>query len=250
MTDTTQKSAPNASASSSSTIIRIGIALVVVFALVLLGKQLTAQLPRVTDAVDGLGAWGPVLFIATYAVACVAFVPASLLTLAAGALFGVVKGTVFVLIGSTFGALGAFLIARYVARDWVARRIEKDARFAAIDRAIAEQGRRVVFLLRLSPVIPFNVLNYALGLTKVRVADFLIASIGMIPGTLLYVYTGKLASVVVGAAGSSAPPRGAAFYTVLGLGLAATLAVTVIVTRLAKRALADATTTTGAEPTR
>jgi uncharacterized membrane protein YdjX (TVP38/TMEM64 family) len=228
-------------AASKGTIVRVATALVVVVALILLGRQLSGQLPRLTAAVDGLGAWGPIAFIAGYALACVAFVPASLLTLAAGALFGVVKGTMFVLAGATLGALGAFLIARYLARDWVARRVSADARFAAIDRAIAEQGRKVVFLLRLSPVIPFNVLNYALGLTQVRLADFVVASVGMIPGTLLYVYSGKLASVVVGASSASAPPRGLAFYAVLGLGLAATAAVTVLITRVAKRALATAT---------
>ena len=228
-------------AGSRNTILRVLIVLAVVVALVLLGRQLSGQLPRLTAAVDSLGAWGPVAFIAAYAVACVAFVPASLLTLAAGALFGVARGTIFVLIGATLGALGAFLIARYLARDWVAARVAKDPRFAAIDGAIAEQGRRVVFLLRLSPVIPFNVLNYALGLTTVRVADFVIASVGMIPGTLLYVYTGKLASVVVGASDAATPAKGPAFYAVLGLGLAATAAVTVVITRLAKRALTDAT---------
>ena len=239
MTDTS--ATPRAPTRTRSTIIRVIIALAAVVALVLLGRQLSGQLPRLTAYVDGLGALGPIAFIAAYAVACVAFVPASLLTLAAGALFGVVRGTIFVLIGATLGALGAFLVARYLARDWVAARVAKDPRFAAIDAAIAEQGRRVVFLLRLSPVIPFNVLNYALGLTKVRVADFVIASAGMIPGTLLYVYTGKLASVVVGASDAAAPPKGPAFYAVLGLGLAATAAVTVLITRLAKRALADAT---------
>lgn len=241
MTETPAAQPSPSAPANAATPTRIVIALVVVVALVLLGRQLSEQLPRLTAAVDGLGAWGPIVFIAAYALACVAFVPASLLTLAAGALFGVVKGTAFVLIGASLGALGAFLIARYVARDWVAVRVQKDARFAAIDRAIAEQGRRVVFLLRLSPVIPFNVLNYALGLTQVRVADFLVASVGMIPGTLLYVYTGKLASVVVGAAGTTSPPRGAGFYAVLGLGLAATAAVTVLITRVAKRALAEAT---------
>lgn len=233
-------------ASSRRTIIRIAIGVAVLVALVLLGKQLSTQLPKLTAAVDSLGAWGPIVFIAAYALACVAFVPASLLTLAAGALFGVVKGTIFVLIGATLGATGAFLIARYVARDWVAQRVSRDVRFAAIDRAIADQGRRVVFLLRLSPVIPFNVLNYALGLTQVRVVDFIVASVGMIPGTLLYVYTGHLASVVAGASSGAMPPRGAAFYAVLGLGLAATLAVTILVTRLAKRALATATSDTAA----
>jgi uncharacterized membrane protein YdjX (TVP38/TMEM64 family) len=237
MTDTTA----DASATSRSTIVRIAIGVVVVVALIVLGKQLSAQLPRLTAAVDSLGAWGPIAFVAGYALACVAFVPASLLTLAAGALFGVVKGTIFVLLGATLGATGAFLIARYVARDWIAQRIARDPRFAAIDAAIAAQGRRVVFLLRLSPVIPFNVLNYALGLTQVRALDFVIASVGMIPGTLLYVYTGKLASVVAGASSGATPSRGAAFYSVLGLGLAATLAVTILVTRLAKRALATAT---------
>ncbi len=220
---------------------RIALALVILVALVLLGRQLSAQLPRLTAAVDGLGALGPIVFIAAYAVACVAFVPASLLTLAAGALFGVVKGTILVLAGATLGAFGAFLIARYVARDWITQRVQKDVRFAAIDRAIAEQGRKVVFLLRLSPIIPFNVLNYALGLTQVRAIDFLVASVGMIPGTLLYVYTGKLASVVVGAADTATPPRGTAFYVVLGLGLVSTAAVTVLITRVARRALAEAT---------
>jgi uncharacterized membrane protein YdjX (TVP38/TMEM64 family) len=226
---------------SRDTMARIAIGVVVLVAVIVLGKHFSAQLPQLTATVDALGAWGPIAFIAAYALACVAFVPASLLTLAAGALFGVVKGTIFVLLGATLGATGAFLIARYVARDWVAQRIARDARFTAIDAAIAAQGRQVVFLLRLSPVVPFNVLNYALGLTQVRVLDYVVASAGMIPGTLLYVYSGHLARVVAGASSGTAPPRGAAFYTVLGLGLAATLAVTILVTRLARRALAAAT---------
>jgi uncharacterized membrane protein YdjX (TVP38/TMEM64 family) len=247
MTDTAPSQPVTTAHSSRSTLIRVAVGVVVLVALVLLGRQLSSQLPRLTAAVEGFGVWGPVVFIAAYALACVAFVPASLLTLGAGALFGVVKGTIFVLIGATLGALGAFLIARYVARDWVAQRVQKDARFAAIDRAIAEQGRKVVFLLRLSPVIPFNVLNYALGLTKVRVMDYFVASIGMLPGTLLYVYTGNLASVVVGAAGKTAPLRGPAFYAVLTLGLLATAAVTVLITRVAKRALTEATAGTNSE---
>jgi uncharacterized membrane protein YdjX (TVP38/TMEM64 family) len=246
MTDTAPSQQPRDTSQSRTTITRVAIGAVVLIALVLLGRQLSSQLPRLTAAVEGFGVWGPVVFIAAYAVACVAFVPASLLTLGAGALFGVVKGTIFVLIGATLGSLGAFLIARYVARDWVAHRVQRDPRFAAIDRAIAEQGRKVVFLLRLSPVIPFNVLNYALGLTKVRVVDFFVASIGMLPGTLLYVYTGNLASVVVGAAGSAAPPRGPAFYAVLVIGLLATAAVTILITRVAKRALTEATAGTNA----
>lgn len=242
MTDTaTEPAAAPSGVSSRRTWLRVAIALLVVAALVVMGRQLSAQLPRLTAAVNALGVWGPIAFIAAYAVAAVAFVPASLLTLGAGALFGVVRGTLYVFVGATLGAFASFLIARYVARDWVATRVQRDPRFVAIDAAIAAQGRKVVFLLRLSPVIPFNVLNYALGLTQVRASDFLLASVGMIPGTVLYVYTGKLASVVAGAVGTSAPARGPAFYAVFGLGLIATAAVTVLITRVAKRALASAT---------
>jgi uncharacterized membrane protein YdjX (TVP38/TMEM64 family) len=240
------QSAPTVATPSKSPILRIAIAVAVVAVLVIIGRQLSDQLPNLTQSVERLGVWGPIAFIGIYIVSTVAFVPASLLTLAAGALFGVPLGVVYVLLGATIGAFCSFLIARYVARDWVAARVQKDVRFAAIDRAIAAQGRKVVFLLRLSPVIPFNVLNYALGLTQVRALDYLVASAGMIPGTLLYVYSGKIASVVVGASSTAAPAHGAAFYGVLGLGLAATAAVTILVTRVAKRALTEATASSSA----
>jgi uncharacterized membrane protein YdjX (TVP38/TMEM64 family) len=200
--------------------------------------------------VDGLGAWGPAVFIVGYAIAVVAFVPASLLTLAAGAVFGIGAGTAYVFVAATFGASLAFLVSRYLARSAVARRLEGNTRFAAIDRAVGEQGRRIVFLLRLSPVFPFNVLNYALGLTRVRFADYFVASLGMLPGTLLYVYSGKAVGDVAALAGGAVPERGASGYALLGVGLLATAVVTVLVTRIAKRALDDATGEPGdpAEP--
>ncbi len=120
------------------------------------------------------------------------------------------------------------------------RRAARDPRFRAIDRAIAADGRRIVFLLRLSPAVPFTLLNYLLGLTRVRFADFVVASAGMLPGTALYVYTGKVAGDLAAAAGGQAPARGAGHYAVLALGLAATVLVTARVTRIARRALADA----------
>ena len=123
----------------------------------------------------------------------------------------------------------------------IERRLAGDGRFAAIDRAVGEQGRKIVFLLRLSPVFPFTLLNYALGLTRVKLGDYLIASIGMLPATLLYVYTGKVAGDVTAVAGGSAQARGLADWAVLVIGLVATAAVTVIVTRIARRALAAAT---------
>ncbi len=207
--------------------------------LVVFGRSLAVYVPRFAQAVAGLGAWGPVAFIAGYVVAAVAFVPGSLLTLAAGAIFGLARGTAFVLVGATLGATAAFLVSRYLVRGHVERRVRDEPRFRAIDEAVGAHGRKIVFLLRLSPVLPYNLLNYALGVTRVRLADFVLGCAGMLPGTLLYVYYGKLAGDVAGAVGGAAPPRGAAYYAVLGVGLAATIAVTVVVTRLARRALRE-----------
>lgn len=191
--------------------------------------------------IEGAGIWGPVLFIVGYALSVVAFVPGSLLTMAGGALFGLAKGTVIVFVAATFGSALAFLVARYVARPMVERRIRGNPRFDAIDRAIQSDGRRVVFLLRLSPVFPFSLLNYALGLTGVRFRDYLVASIGMLPGSLLYVYYGKVAGEVAALAAGRAGERGAADYALLSLGLVATVVVTVLITRRAKQALEHAT---------
>jgi uncharacterized membrane protein YdjX (TVP38/TMEM64 family) len=221
---------------------RVLLAVAVLGGLLLLGREAGAYVPRFAQWVEGLGLWGPIVFITGYATAVVAFAPASFLSLAAGAIFGLVEGTVYVFIAATLGASAAFLVSRNFARAVIERRIAGERRFAAIDRAVGAQGRRIVFLLRLSPAIPFNLLNYALGLTRVRFRDYLIASVGMIPGTLLYVYSGKLAGDVAALAGGGASPdKGAGYYAVLGLGLAATVIVTVFVTRIARRALREAT---------
>jgi len=229
--------------SGAQTALRIGIGLAALIGLVVLGREAGAFVPRFADWVEGLGFWGPLVFVVGYALAVVFFVPGSILTLAGGAIFGVVPGTLYVLAAATLGATAAFLVSRYLARQAVERRIEGDARFAAIDRAVGEQGRWIVFLLRLSPVFPFNLLNYALGLTQVRLVDYVLACVGMLPGTLLYVYSGKVAGDVAAVAGGAGGERGAADYALLGVGLLATLIVTTVVTRIARRALADATGT-------
>lgn len=209
--------------------------------LLLLGRRLGAALPTFKTWVGSLGAWGSVAFIAGYALAVVAFVPGLVLTIAGGAIFGLARGTLYVFAAAVIGSSLAFLVARYLARPWVERKLARNPRFTAVDRAIAQQGRRIVFLLRLSPAFPFNLLNYSLGLTRVRFADTLIASLGMLPGTLLYVYSGSVAGEVATLAGGETVPRGAGYYAVLGLGLVATLLVTTIVTRIARRALREAT---------
>jgi uncharacterized membrane protein YdjX (TVP38/TMEM64 family) len=209
-------------------------------ALVLVGRTVGGYVPRFAEWIDGLGALGPAAFVLGYAIAVVGFVPGSLLTLAAGAIFGLAKGTALVFVAAVLGSTAAFLLSRTVARKAIARRVEGDPRFAAIDRAIEREGRRIVFLLRLSPVFPFTLLNYALGLTRVRLVDYLVASAGMLPGTLLYVYSGKVAGDLATLAGGAAVPRGAGYWAVVALGFAATLIVTILVTRVARRALREA----------
>ncbi len=187
------------------------------------------------EAIEGLGIWGPVLFIAVYVLASVFFIPASALTLGAGAVFGVAWGSVYVSIASTLGATASFLVGRYVARAAIANKIDGNERFATIDRAVADKGWKIVGLMRLSPAFPFALLNYAFGLTRVKLRHYVVASwIGMMPGTVMYVYLGSLA----GAAGREKTPAEWALYAV---GLVATVAVTIYVTKVARRALAKGT---------
>ncbi len=210
-------------------------------ALVLLGSQAGAYLQDFARWVDALGAWGPVAFMVGYALATVAFVPGSLLTLAAGAIFGIAWGTLYVFLAASVGACAAFLVARYLARGAIEHRLEGNPKFAAIDHAVGNQGLKIVTLLRLSPVFPFNLLNYALGLTRVRLADYALACFGMLPGTLLYVYAGALAGDLAVAVAGADDPSGPGRWAVASLGLAATAAVTISVTRTATRALQDVT---------
>jgi uncharacterized membrane protein YdjX (TVP38/TMEM64 family) len=190
---------------------------------------------------EALGPLAPAVFIGAYALSVVALVPAAALTMVGGAVFGVLAGTLYVFVAATLGAVVAFLVARTLARGVVERRIAADPRFAAIDRAIAERGRGIVFLIRLSPLFPFTAINYALGLTRIRFADYLLASAGMLPGSLLYAYLGALGeeALAVGSGGRDA--RAFAEYSLLALGLLATVAVTAFVARIARQALAEVT---------
>ncbi|GIW92389.1 MAG: hypothetical protein KatS3mg110_0430 [Pirellulaceae bacterium] len=192
------------------------------------------------EKVESVGPWGPVLLAGVYAVACVFFIPGSMLTLGAGFLFGVVRGTIAVSAGSVLGATAAFLFGRTLLRGWVEKRIAGNPRFCAIDRALGQHGFKIVLLVRLSPVFPFNLLNYAFGLTDVRLWEYVLASwIGMLPGTLMYVYLGtalkSLADVVAGA------PKGGTFQNLFFIvGLAMTVIATIVITQVARRALNEA----------
>jgi len=205
--------------------------------LALLGREAPAALPRFAAWVASLGAWGPLAFIAGYSIAPVIFAPAFLLTIAAGAIFGFVKGVLYVMVGATIGATLAFLTGRYVARHFVESLLRREPRLALIDRAVERHGFRLVALLRMSPAVPFVLLNYALGLSRVRLLDYVAASIGMLPVVAMYVYSGKVAGDLASLAGGVAQPRGPLYYASIGLGLASTIAVTIVVTRIAKKAI-------------
>jgi uncharacterized membrane protein YdjX (TVP38/TMEM64 family) len=189
--------------------------------------------------IGGLGIRGYLVFGLLYVLACVLFVPGTVLTLGAGLVFGVVWGTAAVSVASTFGAAAAFLVGRTLARAWVARKVEGNAKFAAIDEAVGREGFKVVLLTRLSPVFPFNLLNYAYGLTKVSFARYFVASwIGMFPGTVMYVYLGSALQSC--AALGDAQPATIAERVFFWLGLGVAIVVAAFVGRLAKKAIARA----------
>jgi len=147
----------------------------------------------------------------------------------------VALGSVCVSISATLGATAAFLVGRYLARDAIARKIEKHEKFATIDRAVADEGWKIILLTRLSPVFPFTLLNYAFGLTRVKLSHYVLASwLGMIPGTVMYVYLGSLVNV-----GAGHRQRTTGEWVLYGAGLLVAVTVTVFVTRLARRALAQ-----------
>jgi uncharacterized membrane protein YdjX (TVP38/TMEM64 family) len=189
--------------------------------------------------VAGLGAIGPLAFIGLYIAATVAFVPGSVLTLGAGFVFGWLAGSAYVFVGATLGATAAFLVGRYIARSWVERKISNNPKFGAIDNAVGQEGFKIVLLTRLSPIFPFNLLNYMFGITKVALKDYVLGSVGMIPGTLMYVYFGSLAGNLATLGSTNQPSDTRLQWSLRIVGLIATVWVTLYITRVARKALND-----------
>jgi uncharacterized membrane protein YdjX (TVP38/TMEM64 family) len=214
------------------------VAVAVVIGLAIYFKIPAALQHGLKDALNwiaSLGTWGPIIFIAVYVLACVLFVPGSVLTLGAGALFGVVKGSIYTSIGATLGATCAFLVGRYLARDWITKRIGTNPKFKAIDDAVATEGWKIVGLIRLAPIFPFTLINYAFGLTRVSLRDYVLASwIAMMPGTVMYVYFGSvLGDLAKLDKGVQSPP---VLKWIIGI---LTVLVTIYITRFARKALAQ-----------
>jgi uncharacterized membrane protein YdjX (TVP38/TMEM64 family) len=224
-----------------NTIVKVALLAAIVVGLVLAAKYFNLQ-QGFRDAlvwIEDAGPIGPIVFFGLYVMACVFMLPGLILTMGAGAVFGVVNGLLLVSLSSTVGATAAFLVGRYLAREMVARRVSGNATFSAMDEAVASEGWKIVVLTRLSPVFPFNLLNYVFGLTRVSIRDYVLASwIGMIPGTAMYVYLGSLAGSLA-ELGTTAGGRThtAAEWGLYAVGLIATVAVTVVITRIARRAL-------------
>lgn len=206
-------------------------------AFLLFGREAALQLPTFAAWVQSLGVWGPLAFVLGYGVAAVLLIPAVLLTLAGGALFGFRRGVVYVTLGATLGAALAFITARYAVRRFVEAYVTRHPRLAAIDRAVESEGARLVFLLRLSPIVPFVFLNYVLGISRLRFRDYIVGTAGMLPAIAAYVYAGKVAGDLATLAAGAAAPRGSAYYALLTVGLAATILATVLITRAAARAV-------------
>lgn len=223
-------------------IIKILLVCFLLAVVILTAKALNIQslLQQALIWVQSLGVLASIAFIVIYNLATILFIPGSILTLGGGVLFGVFWGSIYVFIAATIGATIAFLIGRYLSRDWVSRQLEKYPKFQAIDSAVAREGWKIVFLTRLSPLFPFNLLNYAFGITQVTLRDYVLGSIGMIPGTIMYVYIGSLAGdiAMIGMKQSTNPTLQ---WAVRIVGFVATVAVTIYVTRIARNALNDTT---------
>jgi uncharacterized membrane protein YdjX (TVP38/TMEM64 family) len=207
------------------------------------------ELQRFVTWVQSIGNWGPVALAAAYTPACLLFLPGSMLTLSSGFLFGVVRGTIAAFLGSLVGASAAFVLSRTLARGLVEDRVTASPKFRAIDRAVAAHGFKIVVLTRLSPLIPFNLLNLVFGVSAVRFRDFFLGSaVGMLPGGLMYAYIGSavksLADLFAGRI-----EGGVAQRVLFGAGLIATVVATVLITRVAKRALDDAVAAENSEGT-
>ena len=234
-------SAPQPSARTSAGVSLIRRATLVVLAVAVAiaawRLPLASWITSLADAARGTGALGVALFFLAYVGSTVALLPGSLLTLAAGFAYGPVWGLAVASPASVAGATCAFVVGRTLGRDWAARRIGSLPRIRAIDAAVEREGIKLVVLLRLSPLFPFNVLNYALSLTRVRLRDYVLGSaVGMLPGTALYVYLGSLATAAAGLS-SASDAGGGARLALYVAGFVATVVVVVVAARAARRAV-------------
>ncbi|MDK1020748.1 MAG: TVP38/TMEM64 family protein [Candidatus Hydrogenedentes bacterium] len=236
------QSGPQKGSKASSGRGRLLLFALAIVALIVISQVVDVQdmLGNAMDKVKDLGWLGYLLFAVLYVAATVLFLAPTVLTFGAGAVYGVAAGTVLVSVSSMLGACTAFLLGRHLAREAIAAKVEGNVKFKAIDDAVRKQGWKIVGLTRLSPVFPFSLLNYMYGLTPVSFRHYFFASwIGMLPGTVMYVYLGTAGESLV-TLGAEGRERTTGEWALLAVGLVVTIIVTLFVTRLASKALADA----------
>lgn len=212
----------------------VGIAVPIVGGL-LIGQYVSPWLPAFSAWVHTLGVWAPVAFYVAYVLAVVFMMPAFLLTMAGGAVFGVVTGSLIVMAAALTGGTLAFLIGRHFARTFVEAKVAKNEMLSSIDRVIGEDGLRLVFLLRLSPAVPFVLTNYAMGVTRVRLRDFFFGTFGLTPIVVMYAAFGS-----VSGAGNGPDGRPAVSPVLLVAGVVATVLLGLVLARIVQRALKEA----------
>ncbi|WP_293086932.1 TVP38/TMEM64 family protein [Okeania sp. SIO3B5] len=192
--------------------------------------------------IESLGIWSPIAFIIIYNLATLLLIPALVLTIGGGVIFGAIWGAIYVFFASTLGATIAFIIGRYISHNWIYQQLNQYPKFQAIDRAVIKAGFKIVFLTRLCPLFPFNLLNYAFGVMQVSLKDYILGSLGMIPGTVMYVYIGSIIGDITLIGMSQQPTNSTVEVTkwiINIVGLIATVAITIYLTRLAKNALEE-----------
>jgi uncharacterized membrane protein YdjX (TVP38/TMEM64 family) len=191
--------------------------------------------------VKNLGIIGGIFFICIYNIATLCLIPASILTMKGGCLYGLWWGSLIVLIAASLGAMGAFLLGRYVGQNWVHSQLQKYPQFQKIERAIAKKGWQIVFLTRLSPIFPFNLLNYLFGISQISLKDYMIGSLGIIPGTFMYVYFGSLATDLASIDMSLPTTKETEILRWLMrlIGFIATISLTIYLTHFAKQTLTN-----------
>ncbi len=223
--------------------IKLAIGLTLLAALLVLSRwlPLVPWVKAVLSWLEGAGPMGVLVFVFAYGLATVAMLPGSLITLGAGFVYGPLIGLLVVSPASVLGATLAFLVGRFLARDWVKRQVEKNPRFSRLDEEIGKESFRLILLLRLSPIFPYSLLNYALGVTRASLTHYVLASfLGMIPATFMYLYLGssveKISDILIG----KPAPSGNLSQIWFAFGAVATLAATVMITKVARKALKEA----------
>ena len=198
-----------------------------------------AILEQFIEWIKSLGVWGPIVFVVAYIILTVFMIPGSVLTLGAGFAFGLGWGSLWAAIGANLGANLAFLIGRYFAREKIKAKVTGNEKFEAVDSSVESEGWKIVALTRLVPIFPFAPLNYLYSVTGIKWLPYAMATlIAMLPGTVMYVYLGSIGRFAAESGGAEKTTGEKIFFVV---GLVAIIAVTVYVTKLAKKILSQKT---------